>query len=50
MADPLTTLAHGPYGHAYRRLVAAVLAPAYAFYTARLRAAVSPVRGPVTSP
>ena len=40
MADPLTTLAHGPYGRAYRRLVAAVLAPAYAFYTARLRAAV----------
>ncbi len=40
MADPLTTLATGPYGRAYRRLVAAVLAPAYAFYTARLRAAV----------
>ena len=40
MADPLTRLAAGPYGRAYRRTVAAALAPAYAFYTARLRAAV----------
>ena len=40
MADPLTTLANGPYGRAYRRVVAAALAPAYAFYASRLRAAV----------
>jgi short-chain Z-isoprenyl diphosphate synthase len=40
MADPLTRLASGRYGRAYRRTVAAALAPAYAFYTARLRAAV----------
>jgi short-chain Z-isoprenyl diphosphate synthase len=40
MADPLTRLASGPYGRAYRRAVAAALAPAYAFYASRLRAAV----------
>ncbi len=40
MADPLTTLANGRFGRAYRRLVAIVLGPAYTFYTARLRAAV----------
>ena len=40
MADPLTTLANGRFGRAYRRLVAGILAPAYALYTARLRAAV----------
>ena len=40
MADPLTTLANGRFGRAYRRATALVLAPAYAFYTARLRAAV----------
>lgn len=40
MADPLTTLANGRFGRAYRRAIAVILAPAYAFYTARLRAAV----------
>lgn len=40
MADPFTRLASGRFGRAYRRAVDAVLAPAYAFYTARLRAAV----------
>jgi short-chain Z-isoprenyl diphosphate synthase len=40
MADPLTTLAAGRYGRAYRRAVAAALAPAYTIYTRRLRAAV----------
>ena len=40
MADPLTTLANGRFGRAYRRLVAIALAPFYAFYTQRLRAAV----------
>ena len=40
MRDPLTSLAGGRYGRAYRRAVAAALAPAYAIYTRRLRAAV----------
>jgi short-chain Z-isoprenyl diphosphate synthase len=40
MADPLTRLANGRFGRAYRRLIEIVLAPAYAFYTGRLRAAV----------
>ena len=40
MVDPLTSLASGRYGRAYRRAVRAALAPAYRFYTARLRAAV----------
>ncbi len=40
MADPLTRLANGRFGRAYRRLVAFVLRPAYAVYVARLRAAV----------
>ena len=40
MADPLIRLASGRFGRAYRRAVAAVLAPAYAFYGSRLRAAV----------
>jgi short-chain Z-isoprenyl diphosphate synthase len=40
MSDPLTTLANGRFGRAYRRAIAVILAPAYAFYTARLRAAV----------
>jgi short-chain Z-isoprenyl diphosphate synthase len=40
MADPLTTLANGRFGRAYRRLIAVLLAPVYAFYTGRLRAAV----------
>ena len=40
MADPLTTLANGRFGRAYRRAIGVVLAPAYAFYVARLRAAV----------
>jgi short-chain Z-isoprenyl diphosphate synthase len=40
MADPLTTLANGRFGRTYRRAIAIVLAPAYAFYTQRLRAAV----------
>ena len=40
MVDPLTSLASGRYGRAYRRAVRAALAPAYRFYAARLRAAV----------
>jgi short-chain Z-isoprenyl diphosphate synthase len=40
VTDPLTRLASGRFGRAYRRLVAAVLAPVYAFYAGRLRAAV----------
>jgi short-chain Z-isoprenyl diphosphate synthase len=40
LADPLTRLATGRFGRTYRRAVGAVLAPAYAFYTSRLRAAV----------
>ena len=40
MPDVLTSLAGGPYGRAYRRSVQLALAPAYRFYTARLRAAV----------
>ena len=38
--DPLTALSRGRYGRVYRRAVASVLAPAYAFYTSRLRADV----------
>ena len=37
MVDPLTSLASGRYGRAYRRAVRAALAPAYRFYTERLR-------------
>ncbi|HEV8402398.1 MAG TPA: polyprenyl diphosphate synthase [Candidatus Limnocylindrales bacterium] len=40
MPDVLTSLAGGRYGRAYRRTVQLALAPAYRFYTARLRAAV----------
>jgi short-chain Z-isoprenyl diphosphate synthase len=40
VTDPLTRLASGRTGRAYRRLTAAVLAPVYALYEARLRAAV----------
>lgn len=40
MADPLTRLANGPFGRAYRRVIAVLLAPAYAVYVSRLRAAV----------
>jgi len=40
MADPLSALASGRFGRVYRRTVDVVLAPAYAFYGARLRAAV----------
>jgi len=40
VADPLTTLANGRFGRAYRRLVSVVLSPVYAVYVARLRAAV----------
>jgi short-chain Z-isoprenyl diphosphate synthase len=40
VADPLTRLANGRFGRAYRRLIAVILAPVYAFYAARLRAAV----------
>ena len=40
MADPLTTLANGRFGRVYRRAIDVILAPAYAVYTARLRAAV----------
>jgi short-chain Z-isoprenyl diphosphate synthase len=40
MPDPLTSLAAGRYGRAYRRAVQLTLAPAYRFYVARLRAAV----------
>ena len=40
MPDPLTSLASGRYGRAYRRAVQIALAPAYRFYAARLRAAV----------
>ncbi len=38
--DPLTRLASGRFGRAYRRAVAAALAPIYAVYRGRLRAAV----------
>ena len=40
MADPLTRLADGRFGRTYRSAVQVILAPAYAFYAARLRAAV----------
>ena len=40
MPDVLTSLAGGRHGRAYRRAVQLALAPAYRFYTARLRAAV----------
>ena len=40
MPDPLTSLATGRYGRAYRRAVQIALAPAYRIYAARLRAAV----------
>lgn len=39
-SDPLTRLAAGRFGRAYRRAVAAALRPIYAIYEARLRAAV----------
>jgi short-chain Z-isoprenyl diphosphate synthase len=40
VADPLTSLATGRHGRAYRRAVRLALAPAYRVYEARLRAAV----------
>jgi short-chain Z-isoprenyl diphosphate synthase len=40
VADPLTHLASGRFGRTYRRATSTVLAPVYAFYAARLRAAV----------
>ena len=49
MVDPLTSLASGRYGRAYRRAVHVALAPAYRFYAARLRAAVLAALDPATS-
>jgi len=40
VTDPLTRLASGPFGRTYRRGVATLLAPVYAVYVHRLRAAV----------